>query len=590
MAAFTIFYSFSFQASALEAAGGCVDCLSSQAKELQRYKDFGCDLGLFTNECKKWFDENPETLKYAKSCSKNEGPEGQTWLKACVDAGIENWSEILSLLSTSANAIETCDNNMECKRQLAKDAFFVCKNKDGSNQYPCTDEKQLSDVYAGDLMRKRDKVRTLALQDKDYREKLIQAGVLLPLPGKGVDFSFDLLKKIAEAKLGELEVKYSCYNSAGYALMACYAIASVVDPSIVLGAPGTMLKGSKWVHHALKSKKINRAKSTVIPQELKTFDTAAGRLIPGAISKNPQIAAWQYHEVGDVASASKIEERLAKEFSSSKVVRTQDIKDSSNGAKLVTLENGMQGVWKEDTFGMGRHEVVAYNLDKHLGLNSVPLTIKRKLGNKEGTLQFFVPSTKKVPRLEYLEDPDFFLLQDYLTQNRDRHIDNYFYHEGRPIAIDNGLSFNPKYPGPNFPKRVKEIMDTKKRIDRDIEATSAQIKKSSGFFANKDKLKNLSTQLRELKNRRQELILEVSGLGINKQAAEKLEKTSVEEWNRITKDLTAEERKDFLNRKDSAVAAIKEARTELGENIFPTGPQSPWDPLRNDVNEVFEDE
>ena len=577
-----------FSTNAAESEGGvCLNCATSiKPSSIQELVQFGCDTEKMAQECQSWFKENSEDIKYAKDCGAPTA-EQPTWWKACKDAGIENWTEILELLTHSANAIEACDNNMDCKLKLAKEAFFACKNIDGSTQYPCVDPKQLEEVYAGDLARKRDKVHSLALQDKAYREQIEKSGYEMPKgDGKGFDFSASVLKKIAEVKMKELGVKYSCYNSAGYAHMACYAIASVIDPTIVMAAPGIVLKGGKWASYALKAKsstKVSRA--GIFTKEIKTTEVIGEKLKPASISENPQVAAWQLREVGDTAAANKIEQKLAVDFETSKVVRSKKIESSTNGAQLITLENGMQGVWKENLYSKGNYELASYNIDKHLGLNSVPLTIKKKLGDKDGTLQFFVPSTKKVPQLEYLENPDFFLLQDYLTHNRDRHVENYFYHEGRPIAIDNGLAFNERHgPAPNFPKRVKDIIESKKNIDKKIAATTDEINKSKGLFKGQ-KLKDLEAQLRFLKSRRQILISDVGGLGITKEAAEKLEKTSIAEWNQITKDLSPSERNEFLSRKDKAVLAIKEARGELGENIFPIGPHSPWDAIRNGPDE-----
>lgn len=577
ISAFTL---LTFAAHAKDSEGGfCLNCVTSANRSaIQEMAQFGCDTQNMTQECKTWFKENPDDIKYAKDCSKPDSAK-TTWLQACKDAGIENWTEILELLTYSAKAIEACDADIECKRTLAKEAFFSCQNKDGSIQYPCVDSKQLDEVYAGDLARKRDKVRALALQDKSYREQIEKAGYQMPKSdGRGFGFSPTALKAMAEAKMKELGVKYACYNSAGYAHMACYAVASVVDPTILVVAPGVVVKAGKWASLAFKTRKAGEVSEAVVATSI------GPKKIVSATVKNPQVAAWRLREAGKVAAADKIEQKLIADFNKAKIIPSSAKEVSPSGAQLVTLDNGMQGIWKDNTNGRASREVATYNINKHLGLNQVPVTVKKKLGDQEGSVQFFVENTRSVPQLDYFRDPDFLLLQDYLTMNPSRDIDNYFYHEGRPIAFGHRLTFSKeRYESPDFPGRVNLILEKKAELDKQIADTSAAIEKSQGLFQG-SKLKKLEEQLRYLKNEQKYQVANFGGLGLTKQAAEKLEKTSVAEWNKITKDLTILQRKEFLERKDKAVAAIKKARSELGDSGIPNGPHLPWDEGRNNHN------
>lgn len=570
-----------FTANAIESEGGiCLDCLTSSKKSaIQEIAEFGCDAQKMTQECQAWFKENPDDLKYAKDCSKPEA-EKITWKQACKEAGIENWTEILDLLTYSAKAIEACDADMECKRNLAKEAFFSCKNKDGSVQYPCVDAKQLEDVYAGDLARKRDKVRTLALQDKSYREEIEKEGYQMPKSdGRGLDFSASTLKAMAEAKMKELGVKYACYNSAGYAHMACYAVASIVDPTIIAAAPGVIIKGGKWVSLAFKARKAGEV------SEVAAVTSIGPKKIVTASVPNPQVAAWRLREQGKVAAADKIEQKLIADFNKAKIIPSSAKEVSPGGAQLVTLDNGMQGIWKPNVKGRASLEVATYSVNKHLGLNQVPLTVKKKLGDQDGSVQFFVESTRSVPTWGNFNNPDFLLLQDYLTMNPGRDVDNFFYHEGRPIAFGHRLAFSKerRYEGPNFPDRVDRILERKASLDKQIAETNSEIAKSQGLFQG-SKLKKLEEQLRHLKNEQKYEVANFGGLGLTKHAAEKLEKTSLAEWKMVTKDLTVQERKEFLERKDKAVAAIKKARSELGDSGVPKGPHLPWDEGLNNHN------
>jgi hypothetical protein len=82
------------------------------------------------------------------------------------------------------------------------------------------------------------------------------------------------------------------------------------------------------------------------------------------------------------------------------IVSTKPIGEGRNNPRKLTLEKGdrtLSGIWKP--IERGRHEwawecyqaeVVAYEMDKLLGLNMVPPTVERSIGGQEGSLQLWI--------------------------------------------------------------------------------------------------------------------------------------------------------------------------------------------------------
>jgi hypothetical protein len=117
------------------------------------------------------------------------------------------------------------------------------------------------------------------------------------------------------------------------------------------------------------------------------------------------------------ASSAKVWVGKAKEFED--VLATGDIvdmKDLGEGRthpkKLTISKNGLElhGIWKP--IERGRHdwawetyqaEVVAYQLDQILGLNMVPPTVVREIGEQKGSLQLWIEGGRLLEDVE--EDP-----------------------------------------------------------------------------------------------------------------------------------------------------------------------------------------
>lgn len=550
-------------------------CETNSIPKEEDLRMFGCKVEQMTNDCQNWFKTNPATLPYAKDC-KNSLPlsiEAASPWNACGeafgDAWLGVWRGLASSIKKDNQFYQTCENDpkLVCKRQLARESFFKYKSDD-----------ELRETMTGDLIKKRENVRSMADRDPKYRQMLIDSGVPLPKQSDGMDdIPTALILSAAENKMRELGVQFQCYNNAGYAKMACFAIASIADPTLVAGAGiAAGSKGASWAKAVLgTSKKASRNKSIVALPVV--FSDPP---VPFKMSDNAAVKIWQLEETGEIAKASAAEAKLISEIKESPVVSAKNLQ-GTNEAKLLKLESGAKGVWKEYDPFFSKHEIAAYAVDRHLGLNIVPVTVEKKFKNKDGTFQYFVEGTKKSD----FDDPAHFLFFDYLINGKDRHYKNYFYHEGRPIAIDNGVSLDPTLSGaPNFPSRIEEILR-----NENLTVSSLRIQKQRLADAKKNGLsraekKQLSTQIaeteRSLEKQKIATKQHIGSFGLTTKSIQKLTTTTNEEWHALLKDLDPKTREAFIERKDKALNAIRKAQETYGDDVFPSGPSSPLDSMQ----------
>lgn len=114
------------------------------------------------------------------------------------------------------------------------------------------------------------------------------------------------------------------------------------------------------------------------------------------------------------ASQGKVWVGRAEEFEDAletgDIVAMKDLGEGRNHPKKLTLsKNGLElhGIWKP--IERGRHdwawetyqaEVVAYQLDQLLGLNMVPPTVVREIGEQKGSLQLWIEGGKLLKDVE----------------------------------------------------------------------------------------------------------------------------------------------------------------------------------------------
>ena len=302
-----------------------IDHVSKSASEaLERVSLNGCSVKELSVECQQRFKENPDTANFA-SCA-NEKPVtntdltstclssiGGAWteglkeiaagtLKSLAENG-HSLKESIGQIPNTAQAVENCDKDIACKRKLAAEANFQFKTDD-----------DLQDVYAGDLMRKREAFREAAKRDPkakqiyddqqstiDQRESEghFDHGLAKAYNSEHGKTQFTSVTEVAKAQLKSLGVKYQCYNSAGRAHLWCYGFGTVVDPTLVAGGVLKGLKAGRWVAQAFKASKLKPVGEVAkLSESAKALGAGAGASKIGAGKELvPQPPASATHEL-----------------------------------------------------------------------------------------------------------------------------------------------------------------------------------------------------------------------------------------------------------------------------------------------------
>ena len=187
------------------------------------------------------------------------------------------------------------------------------------------------------------------------------------------------------------------------------------------------------------------------------------------------------------SSSAKVWVGRAQEFedvlTTGDIVAIKDLGEGRNQPKKVTLsKNGLElnGIWKP--IERGRHdwawetyqaEVVAYQLDKLLGLNMVPPTVEREFQGNRGSCQLWITvemDMRKKTREKIETPPDkayswnraIYLQRafDNLIANIDRHQGNILItKDWRMILIDHSRSFG------TYPTAISKLIYTEKHKD-----------------------------------------------------------------------------------------------------------------------------
>lgn len=91
-------------------------------------------------------------------------------------------------------------------------------------------------------------------------------------------------------------------------------------------------------------------------------------------------------------------------------------------------------------------EIASYLIDDYFGFNFVPMTVKRKIRGKVGSLQYFVQGTKSVDSIEDYKKSSKLHIFDYIIANKDRNSGNLLFLDGKEVAIDHGLALRESNP------------------------------------------------------------------------------------------------------------------------------------------------
>lgn len=357
--------------------------------------------------------------------------------------------------------------------------------------------------------------------------------------------------------------------------------------------------------HSATSSQVSSIKSNSASMEARITDSTSVKVLssenslaekvdPAAFKANPQIEIWRLTESGSGKQAAILTKEIENSLQNSKVVTTHNLGNTASKPVLVTLENGLSGVWKkmEGGFTSGEAEIAAYKVDQKLGLNNVPITVERELNGVKGTIQLFIPYTDKV-RLN--NEPRSFSFFDTLLNNRDRHGGNYLTAEGRPILIDNGLSFD--HPDawkkiPDFFGEVrKSIFPIQQQINK-VRVTEGKLDEAAIKYGNNSvEYKTLRQQLDVEIRKEKDLIViaknDFSVLLPDRAVYQRLKETTEKEWIATLKDhLSTDQLANFLARRDEVISGVERVTKVFGDDMFRDGPISPL--VRTQTKPKFE--
>lgn len=172
-----------------------------------------------------------------------------------------------------------------------------------------------------------------------------------------------------------------------------------------------------------------------------------------------QEAAWLAERKGDLELSTALIKYIEEKLKTASVISRDYMGAGASESFVIELEGRLKGVfkpepkyWTKKNVGSGwvhntHAEVDMYQAVRLLNLSLVPVTIERVIDGKEGSFQVFIlRDHQKMPDEMY----GIMKAVDYLFNNRDRHGNNYLEFDGRPILIDNSVTFQPIENGRGF--------------------------------------------------------------------------------------------------------------------------------------------
>jgi hypothetical protein len=130
--------------------------------------------------------------------------------------------------------------------------------------------------------------------------------------------------------------------------------------------------------------------------------------------------------------------------------KAKELGGGINKTVLVELQEDGGAVFKPDKRErVFKAEFAAYLVDKFIGLNLVPSTVIRNIGEEKGSVQRFIPDAKtgassSVDEItsSYSSELNKMVLLDVIIWNGDRHDENFITNKDKKFfAIDHGFAF-----------------------------------------------------------------------------------------------------------------------------------------------------
>ncbi|MEK2690410.1 hypothetical protein [Bdellovibrio sp. GT3] len=267
---------------------------------------------------------------------------------------------------------------------------------------------------------------------------------------------------------------------------------------------------------------------------------------------------------------------LEKQLSEGTIISRKTVGEGTFGAQYVKYDNGMEGVWKATdnswVSNTANNEVAAYQVDKYLGLKSVPVTVKKEMNGREGAVQYRVKDLKKLKNSEdYEGDPAELGFLDYLIANGDRHGRNYLQKsDGKVVAIDHGLAFDNG-------KSTEPLAHFNNRVDRLEKNLKKQAEITAKLSQGKGREAALKQELKDLKDDASELQMNINAFMPHQKVVEKLRQTTAEEWRKVVGDNLTDKQIEALQKRQMILLRdIEDAEKRIGKDrLYPAGDNSP---------------
>jgi len=174
-----------------------------------------------------------------------------------------------------------------------------------------------------------------------------------------------------------------------------------------------------------------------------SITTAVAQFIPAELSQREDIEKWL--KTGEIIGSEEIGEGVTKPYRL--FLKAGDVEISGVWKNPRGMQQGFLEGWQ--------YEIAAYQMDKLLGLNMVPVTVERTFDKKKGSLQFWIEGNMSdLDRIENgVEIPESHIYQwenrkylarafDCIIANDDRTQQNICYTEDwRTILIDHSRAF-----------------------------------------------------------------------------------------------------------------------------------------------------
>jgi hypothetical protein len=206
-----------------------------------------CESQMQQNHCDEYFSQHPEEVSKKRDCSADWPATIWSIPGAVGSGGVQVGAGVMRVganmatlpytvavkLHENAKLQTSCEDHIDCLRELARQAAFV--DKDGKLR----SDEEIKDYGYFSLLQKSMRVREMARQDKSYAQKLEAMGVPIE--------EDNFLIPVAEKYLRDQRIKVGCYNPKARAEMIGYALGYLAGSVLAAKGLGKIPRGSAGI-------------------------------------------------------------------------------------------------------------------------------------------------------------------------------------------------------------------------------------------------------------------------------------------------------------------------------------------------------